>query len=274
MYALGVASFVVLASGVTQADITPGPLYDFRAVDNSGEPGSWTNLGTLGGSLGVAGNQPVLTAGDPHPTDNPSYYSVPSPGSFDILSGGGDVTIPDGFSYEIYLRRTAENSGGGEHQIAAIAEEGGTKLFLDFTPVGSTDGIDLFLGGSNAWKGDLVTLPVSNEFTHIVLTFDDNTDILNAYVNGGAPTVFDFSADVIDLPAGALNNVTLFKARGSEPDDRRFAGDISVARLYDFVLSDQQVLANYQATVPEPSSLGLVGLGLLSVGLWGRRRRR
>ena len=91
-------------------------------------------------------------------------------------------------------------------------------------------------------QGDIVTLP-EDEWTHFILTFDDATDLGKLYVNGGAPETLDFPG--IELTSDPANDVTLFKTRGSEQVERRFDGDISLARLYDFVLSDEQALANY-----------------------------
>ena len=254
-------------------DVTADPIYDFRASNNPGEPGSWTNLGSLGGSLGVVGNQPAVTPG------TPAYYGVQgAAGSFDMLSGGSDVNIENGFSYEMYLRRTGGDFGGGEHQLSAIAEGGGKKIFAALDQWGSTDdtAIDVFLYSSASvdaeyGQPDLVPLP-ENEWTHFILTVDDATDTGKVYINGGAPTTLDLSG--VEFTSDAANDVTLFKVRGGEGDGRRFNGDISVARLYDYVLTDQQAMANFQATIPEPSSLGLAGLALLSLTLWGWRRRR
>ena len=51
-----------------------------------------------------------------------------------------------------------------------------------------------------------------------------------------------------DFPAFAANNVTLFKWRGTEGANNRFDGDISAARLYDFVMTLEQVQNNCDAT--------------------------
>ena len=273
-YGSAVASLVLLATTATWAqEVTPGALYDFRAANNPGDPDSFTNLGTLGGSLGVSGTAPTRTLGDI------AYYDVQAaPGAWDGLGdGAGGVDISNGtFSYEILLRRTGDGFGSSEHQVATIAE-GRTTLFLDFKVGGSNDGLDMIFNDGNGhggWKFDLFAAPL-NEWVHSVITFDQWTGMANVYIDGGAPSTIDLSADGLDYTGATDENaVTLFKVRGREADNRRFDGDISVARLYDFVLDQQQVQDNYLAAIPEPSSIGLAGFGLLSLALAGRRRRR
>ena len=267
LFAATMATLVLLAATPTQAQVTPGALYDFRANNNSGHPDSWTNLGTLGGSLGVQGTTPTLSL------DFPGYYqgiNEVQPGdedgsSFDILTpDSGGVSVPDGFSYELYLRRTGD-AFGNEHQISAAVEEavegGGKKIFFALHE-GDPTMVDwqMFSEGSDPLEikqPDMFSLP-ENEWVHFIVTFDDATDVASVYVNGSDPLLFRFTG--IELNADAGNDVTLFKWRGTEGPDRSFNGDISQARLYDFVLSDEQAEANYLATiVPEPGDFDYDG---------------
>jgi len=239
-------ALVLLATTATRAQ-TPGALYDFRADDNSGHPNTWTNLGTLGGSL-AADNGPVLT---PAGGIEIAHYSSNGGGSFDILSGGDDVNVEDGFSYEIYARRTGD-AAGAEHHLSAPFETGNQLIFLTFERGDAADGLDMFLrtqdGAESAIINDMATFGL-NDWVHVVLTFDDVTDEFKVYENGvniDTQTLADLELD--NTPS---NDVTLLKTRASEPDDRAFAGDINAARLYDFVLTPAQVTTNFNA-VPTP----------------------
>ena len=260
LFAATMATLVLLAATPTQAEVTPGALYDFRANNNQGHPDSWTNLGTLGGSLGVQGTTPALTL------DFPGYYEgindfQTDDGSYDILTpDSGGVSVPDGFSYELYLRRTGD-AFGNEHQISAAVEEqvgaGGAvkKIFFGLHEDDPTmvdwqifsEGSSVPGGGAEIKQKDMFPLPI-DEWVHFIVTFDDATDIAMVYVNGLALLPFRFTG--IELNADPGNKVTLFKWRGTEGPDRSFNGDISQARLYDFVLSGEQVEANYLEVVP------------------------
>ena len=242
-----IAAPVLLVTTTTQAQLTPGALYDFQAGNNTGHPNNFTNLGTLAGSLAATGTPPVLT---PAAGQDPAYYDVQAAdGTFDILSGAtGNVIVSDGFSFEIYLRRTGGGFGGVDGMIAAPFEQpGGFKLFLGHRK-GAVDSIDMtiFDGSVEEKPEDFATIPL-NVWTHVVLTFDEDTDQLSSYVDGGAPTVTQLGEDY-DFPAFAANNVTLFKWRGTEGANNRFDGDISAARLYDFELTLEQVQNNCAAT--------------------------
>ena len=244
---LAITLLAALTTKVAQAQITPGPLYDFRASDNAAHPDGFANLGDIGGELGIQGLAPIRDF------DTFWYYNVDADdGSFDILDGGDGVIIEDGFTYEMLLRRNGPGYGS-EDQIAAIAEGGGKKIFLSR----ASQGVSMLLFSDNGGgavreigHSNIMELP-AGEWTHFVISYNDETDVGKVYVNGGAPSTLDFTG--IELNEDPADLVTLFKTRGSESGNRRLQGDISEARLYDFVLTDEQARANYDVFDPDPA---------------------
>ncbi len=148
------------------------------------------------------------------------------------------------------LRRTGDGFGSERQVAAAFARDADyPRLIVQLDAAGSNESLDVLFQdqtGSYSWEADYVPLPL-NEWTHFIVTFDDATDLAKVYVNGGTPATHDLSSAGLDYDNLANNDVTLFKTRSSESANRRFDGDISFARFYDFVLSDAQAAANHEA---------------------------
>ena len=275
LLAATMATLVLLAATPTQAQVTPGALYDVRASNNPGGPNSLTNLGTAGGAQvpieqggGAAAAPPART-----PDGHYSYWDVQAVDTtWSEISGNSPINIPagNGYTYEIFLRQTGTGFGGTDNMVSAIESNGNVKAFL-LTRDGTDDfALDIEITDfvSQERVLDFAATP-QNEWTHVIYKLDPVADTFTTYVNGGGPTVTNLANDYT-LPTTDINNLSLFKWRGGEGGNNRFDGDIGAARFYNFLLTDQQALDNYLATVPEPST---VVLSLLSLGLIGWRRR-
>ena len=270
---LTVCLCVLMAGSTPVAALTPGALIDLDAFNNAGaDTDQWTNNGVAGGFYNIAGDgpAPVRTVG------LPTYYSTPNGGAWCGKEDRPSLTgLGDGWSAEMWVRLDATRDG--EHQLAVLfgdsAEANRPYLCLHAGGDGTTVDMRLIDNGEayNVMHSNLVALDVG-QWTQFVITFDDATDEITAYKNGGfVGTQAATGAEMADVEVGM--GTTLFKSRPTESDAVSFNGAISRFRLYDFVLDVDQALDNYNYgnTVPEPMTTGLLALG--GLGLLRRRRK-
>jgi hypothetical protein len=65
-----------------------------------------------------------------------------------------------------------------------------------------------------------------------------------------------------------------FNGSGAGLGTRSFDGSIEQLAPFDYALTDAQILQQYNANVPEPDTLALLGVSLGGVLFSGRRKRR
>ena len=236
-----------------------GAIVEFNAGNNPGaSSNTWDNVGSGGHGGYLDGNAPFPTL----VTDEPAHY-VSTGGSFGANPPSGYdpyVTLTD-FTYEIWLRRTADTLGGGEIQIAALFNDPlENAQFFRFTLASSDEpssptSLDFdIVGNGGAWDStsglDVTPLPVtgpSDPFTQIVVAWKNETQQYDCYKNGAlvADDVQSTTSALDgDIPMGVWG---VFKTQNTEGDVRAFPGDIALIRLYDRPLSDAEVLQNFNA---------------------------
>lgn len=151
------------------------------------------------------------------------------------------------------------SSADGIYAIFATPwTDGGAHFNYALTAGEPTVGIALYSNSENTSTSSNV--PPSGWF-HVAATRGDNS-ALRIYINGVEETSVGMSGALTDL--GLASNI------GSWDTARYFSGQIDDFRIYDEALSAAQVSA---LVVPEPGSMILIGLGLLTM-VFGRRRFR
>ena len=177
-----------LLAGTSYAEVTPGAVLEFNAANNPGEAGGeFTNQGSLGGVLpafnaygGYSGLPPVAVADGPGPLLDRSYDNVDINGDATCWAGAITAFATQQLSTETWVKA---RSFGAEVYLHSLKDTGGPQYHEWTFLMDSPDALDLPLQG-HGWVVDLVgPIPV-DEWAHVVVTLDVETDVLNAYLDG------------------------------------------------------------------------------------------
>lgn len=257
--------------GFYQLDETGGTSTASNSASASGantvaEDGIYSNFGDLSAAQG----QPGIPAGGSAVQFGGSNDVVSFGTSYDGLSAGtesftleawvnlGDIDLADlstGFAVSFFRE-------GQSNRYRTIGVSGTTgQAILQQNDNGSdpevTGGADLTDGGWHHLVG---------VFTNDGTSLEDQLYVDGVSVGGVNGRSVSSGIDTIIIGGRYASNGSGSSVNGE------FDGLIDNVGIYDYSLSDSQILANYNAgiVIPEPASLA--GLGLL--GLVGLRRRR
>ncbi len=226
-----------------------------------------TNLATAAGAQNGVDN--LVTLGIPGGPDG-SGGAFTSIGSFISVPNYGAVDVTSALSLEVWVDVTSANANavGGIFAINRALNSTGLALRLN----GGHPEIDFNNNAINYAELSTGTV-TSGQWNEIVVTWSEGAPTF--YINGVATGNQD-----ANMFTQLLNlSTTLPVSIGAEfpnqltPGGRWFTGDIEDVSFYNTALTASQVAAGYQAGVPEPGSLLLIGAGLLFVAERIRRDR-
>lgn len=209
-----------------------------------------------------------------------SYIDLPN----GVISGtidGGEAY--ESASYEAWVTVLGNNhwsrimdfgsSGNGEVFEPGGAGNGTNFVFLSAN-VDSNDNMAMERGGG-AGPGQRQS-PGSQMFgteIHVVLSYDAELQEWRWFQNGKLMESF-FS----DGGPGTITDVNNWLGRSNFGQDGNLAGMFNEFRIYDYALSQRQIIGNFllgpeAINIPEPGSALLVALGATMLGLRRRRTR-
>lgn len=282
------------------------PVGYYRLDETSGPTAA--NSGTASGIDGTFFNIPGATtnnmsalgeAGAPLPGFDPTNKSVLFDPEDGALSTGSDSPIIEvewnasgsnplaldgstGLTVEAWIRRATpvanvgnENEGiAGRYQVdgAGLGDPGRAYVLYYDNDINalafaiSDSGSFNSVGVLEATDYDV---PV-DEWLHVVGTYSPaagpDSAMITLYVNG--EEIGSRDTTVASIFNGAAD--FWIGQQFNNDDNWSFEGNIDEVAIYDKVLSEERIAAHYQAAIPEPGSLVLVGMGFTAL-LYCRR---
>ena len=227
----------------------PKPILYLDAADNPAHPRAWTNLGTAGGQLSSRSGGAKLEP-NAGPDGGPAYTADRAGQSY---GQAGISLFFEDWTIEIWVKRNGPASGGGEHQIFGMADrpwpfkqsillrfDGAESGHIRATLIseegggpGGTDhiapnGLDI---GAKRWH-------------HVVLTFDSRSRSLQSYLDGKFLSKDPTNQSYDDKLEA--KRITAFRSDVADPDNRVLNGSISLIRMYDRELDENEVRENFR----------------------------
>ena len=252
---LSMVFFLAISSTIALADVVPGALLYLDARDNPAHPDAWTNLGTAGGELPAGDKTPVLEEGTIEIPglgfilrDTKFYTCKESSQTFGGPAGTNPELSLESWTFEALCKRNGD----------VLLEE---HWMFGFTPV-EFGPIGAFLGADRQQGGELFTTrPVEHKSHNINLELGEWTWI--AFMSDQNESVFYQDGKEVDrdgryvfskfLP---VKHINIFCAHYGERE-RSFNGSFAIVRIYDKVLSADEIMGNINSTAAVDPALKL-----------------
>ena len=243
---LSMVFFLAMSSTIAFADVVPGALLYLDASNNPAYPDAWTNLGTAGGELPVGDKTPVLEEGTIEipgigfvRQDTKFYTCKESLQTFGGPAGTNPELLLESWTFEALCKRNGDVLLE-EHWMFGFTSEA-------FGPIGA------FLGAARQQGGELFTTrPIAHKAHGINLELGEWTWI--AFMSDQSGSVFYQDGKEVDRDgpyvfdkAMPVKHINIFCAHYGERR-RSFNGSFAIVRIYDKVLSADQIMGNIRST--------------------------
>jgi hypothetical protein len=283
--------FAATASGALLVELNGG--------NNPGDPDTWVNVAP-GGSGGIGGeysfepnkgssinggppeqmSQGPLTYYTASPTNgaNGAWGRMPIGGGFPGTTGNEPPLQIADFTLEIWLRRLGDMIGSeqmimallGGFEHSSYPEDPIDQTFAIYTQRDNSDTndadghLDIIFQGSfdneSDQRVDILPVPITTNFHQWVFAWNNTSNNLAIYQSSVLQTNLNFPNTTM-LGSALMDNTSIFKARTENTDSRRFNGDIALVRIYDEVIDQSVIDANFaagaNAGVPPPAGPAL-----------------
>jgi hypothetical protein len=242
--------------------LTVGPVHRWSFNEAAGDAIDATVKDSVGTADGVVlgdgatftGTRVVLPGGS---SASAAYVDLPN----GLLSSNGVANAGSGkFTFETWMKVTGSFNWSRVFDFGSSGSASGTEEVTG--PGGGNEGRDYFMysaengtdvntrrlevrnedpGGGGITTVDNTTATFGQDM-HIVVTWDEASGRLIAYENGR-----QVSTTTTPIKMSDINDIDVWLGRSNWTGDSNLQGEYEEVRMYDTVLSQRQVLGNFQA---------------------------
>ena len=239
------ASAFALINTTYAIEIAEDLLIELDAEDASADTGIWVNTGSEGGNFIAQGNPLVEQADGDLGTGGARGLNFNSTGTLDVYvsdfdAPAGIIGVDPTRSVEVWVLNP--NVAGTESMVAwsgrGINGDGGNMSFNYGT--GKEGAVTQWSGTDLNWA----PIPQAGVWHHLVYTYDGNTT--RVYADGVLNNSEFLGAGAINTAEGKIAIGTQFDGNRNPAASERSSLTIALVRIHDGVLSDAQVLMNYE----------------------------
>lgn len=222
------------------------------------------------GNHATLGDAASITASSKVGAGALSLSGAPSPdgGGNDGAYSGSDFTLGDHTrTIAFWMKATAGDHGDVNSTLISLGDTSANGTRFDIRVTGNK--LRFEVGGGGTTTGATIADGSWHHIAIVVPTVGATVSASQYSIDGGTLTAFGGTTGATTVGINTVDNPLRLGESVVGTDDRDYKGLIDEVRIYDEALSQSAITA--LASVPEPSSAALLGLGGLALIL--RRRK-